>query len=633
MAAFRKLLGGVAAAALAGSVYAAPIVPPSIAAGFTNAAPASSRIGTNLAPVTDFTREYPFANFFRQARPWFPTNQIPDPVTGFPPDGAQFNCAAPNPDLPSCDQTTSTLSRDSNGNILSLAQGQGARTVIFAGAPHDPGLKGKRFTILYDGEGNLAYNNVQVISQTPGRDVIRLQSPSSRSVELIAIITLTETNPSNPLRNIRMVLDGGICASNPLAQVPGAAACPNGDFVSFASRTGANRIVFNPGFLSTIKDYHSIRFMDWMRTNNSSQSGFGSRPLPSNQFWNTEDDFGTFANEAKGVPLEVMIALANLMDQDPWFNVPHRATDAYVRSMATLIRDQLEPGRRAYIEYSNEVWNGQFTQTSYAVNQGRAQGLNVEPSCSNNTGCRDTFAMLRFYSRRSRQIFEIFEDVFTTANIGRVERVMASQAVNSFFTDQILSFENASNKTDSFAIAPYFGDTINREFEPTRRDAYVAAGVNGVFNWLFGSQGAPDLGYGSLAQLSRVEFGGPRNIRETIRFQKEVADQHGVQLVAYEGGQHFLQGGTIFNSNNALTDPQINTLFNSVNRDARMKEAYLQYLSIWTQEGGGIFHHYVNSDSWSAFGRWGAKEFPTQPRTAAPKYDALMQFIADNPAQ
>lgn len=64
---------------------------------------------------------------------------------------------------------------------------------------------------------------------------------------------------------------------------------------------------------------------DWGRTNNSPYSEWSSRALPSNQFWSTD----------KGVPFEVMAALANLMSATPWFCVPHQATDAYVTSMAT----------------------------------------------------------------------------------------------------------------------------------------------------------------------------------------------------------------------------------------------------------------------------------------------------------
>ena len=44
---------------------------------------------------------------------------------------------------------------------------------------------------------------------------------------------------------------------------------------------------------------------------------------------------------------------------------------------------------------------------------------------------------------------------------------------------------------------------------------------------------------------------------------------------------------------------------------------------------GAMFHHFVNSDSWSPFGRWGAKEFPTQ--TTSPKFKGLQSYIVQKP--
>jgi hypothetical protein len=42
-----------------------------------------------------------------------------------------------------------------------------------------------------------------------------------------------------------------------------------------------------------------------------------------------------------------------------------------------------------------------------------------------------------------------------------------------------------------------------------------------------------------------------------------------------------------------------------------------------------MFHHFTNSDSWSPFGRWGAKEFPNQ--TNSPKFKGLTSYIANRP--
>ena len=59
-----------------------------------------------------------------------------------------------------------------------------------------------------------------------------------------------------------------------------------------------------------------------------------------------------------------MIELANETGAEPWFTIPHLATDATVAAMARQIRDELAPGRTIYIEHSNEIWNN--FQTSMA---------------------------------------------------------------------------------------------------------------------------------------------------------------------------------------------------------------------------------------------------------------------------
>lgn len=41
----------------------------------------------------------------------------------------------------------------------------------------------------------------------------------------------------------------------------------------------------------------------------------------------------------------------------PWINVHHLASDGYVTSMAQMLKAQLRPDLKIYVEHSNEVWN------------------------------------------------------------------------------------------------------------------------------------------------------------------------------------------------------------------------------------------------------------------------------------
>ena len=663
MRAFGSLLRFLAALVVAGSVEAAPVVPPSIAVGFTNAANQTSPLGSNLTSPTDYTREYPFINHFKMARPWFSATST------------QF-------------QDGRALSLDVRGNVTSLLDGQFARSVIFTGSPADPTIANRTWHLFFDGDGDFEFNNTQGAVSRPQANhyVLKTRAITDRATDdLMITITMTRNNLQNPVKNVRLLPGGGICRDNPLRTVASRAACtPETEFRSFANNH--KTILFNPAFLNQIKTYRSLRFMDWMKTNNSLTSSFATRPVPDDQFWNSDDNFNNDCNmlnkgRCKGVPLEVMFALASLMDMDPWLNIPHLATIAdttnattgvvtksYVKQFAAMLKTHLEPGRKAYIEYSNEVWNFQFLQSVFASDQANSCGTQGGQLCpefalsvgkfagENDPGA----AFVRFYSKRAQQIFTIFDEVLGAQRPNLIRRVMATQAVVPYFTDQILSFGNGAAMADVFAIAPYFGDTItdfNDDFTPeddrffygscgtdfttpaalTRRKAFIAAGVNGVFDWLNGVAGAPDLGYGSF-----------KCVFPLVRQQAEVATSHGVPLTSYEGGQHFLLSPVNF----FTTDPDeiaLNALFDQLNRDPRMQAAYVSYLGKWraatntnntlnngirinaplVAPDGAVFHHFTNSDSWSPFGRWGAKEFPNQ--VTSPKFKALLSYIANKP--
>jgi hypothetical protein len=47
------------------------------------------------------------------------------------------------------------------------------------------------------------------------------------------------------------------------------------------------------------------------------------------------------------------------------------ATDEYVINFATYVKNNLEPGRKIYIEYSNKVWNPDFSQSKWVLEQAK----------------------------------------------------------------------------------------------------------------------------------------------------------------------------------------------------------------------------------------------------------------------
>lgn len=505
----------------------------------------TSPLGTNLAGIADWSGDYPFINIFKASRPW---------LSG----------------TASTWDDKRSVNVDAQGWVKSLQRGQIVRTVLLTDYQYPTG----KYIVLYDGQGSLEYwKDAKKLGNEsrPGRDVVEVTQTGGPFH-----LYITQTNPSNYIRNIRVIMPGGTCASNRYKLAQSVGDCPTGDYLSFEQHY--QTLVFHPTFLTRLKNYSTIRFMDWMATNNSEQQKWSDHPQLSDARWR------------EGVPVEVMVSLVNLLDIDPWFTLPHKADDDYLRRFAALVKEKLEPGRKVYIEYSNEVWNGQFAQYTYAAERGTALGLSTDRHR----------AALYYYSKRSQEMFGIWQQAF--GGTSRLERVMAMQAANSWTAEQVLGYGNAATTTDALAIAPYFGD-IPRDQKAV--DTILRTPFNRYFDYI---------------ETTLLE-----QARDKISSNKAVADKFGVRLIAYEGGQHFTAGRGLEN-NTALSDR-----FDAVNRDPRMKDLYTKYLNIWKEEGGELFAHFTNSARWSKWGRYGALEYPTQPSRDAPKWVALQTFIRTTP--
>ena len=178
-------------------------------------------------------------------------------------------------------------------------------------------------------------------------------------------IGIDRTSATDPVRNVRFLWPG----TEP----------------SYATQP------FNVAFLQKVAPFSVLRYMDWGATNGSPVVEWADRA-------HVDDvQYG----RANGVPIEVMIDLANTLHVDPWFCVPHQASDDYVRQFATLVHARLDPGLHPHIEYSNEVWNTGFAQTGWAIAQSTRLDL--------PTSYGHAFGVLW---QAREQIFKIFQQVW-----------------------------------------------------------------------------------------------------------------------------------------------------------------------------------------------------------------------------
>ncbi|MBN2755061.1 MAG: hypothetical protein JXR81_09425 [Candidatus Goldbacteria bacterium] len=338
---------------------------------------------------------------------------------------------------------------------------------------------------------------------------------------------------------------------------------------------------FHPEFTSRISMFKALRFMDWGATNDSSLANWADRPHT-----------GDYSYTRRGVPYEVMIELANKLNIPPWLCVPHMATDDYITQLARLIRDNLNSNLRVYLEYSNETWNWQFGQTNYCEDQGELLGF---PSFF---GYR-----WAYHCKRACDIWRIFTREF--GNDTRFVKVLASQAgwgsgteadpypiqfmLEDAMTNPLINPDGYS--ADAIAIAPYFAPTGMGSLTDT-------ATVDQVITLCLQDIDAMNAPGGMVAG------------------HKAVADEHGVELVCYEGGQHMVRS-----ESTALTDT-----FIAVNRDPRIYGVYTDYLDKLDAAGVGLFCHFVDCGDFSRWGMWGSMEYQNQPVADAHKYRALADW-------
>jgi hypothetical protein len=467
---------------------------------------------------------------------------------------------------------------DATGNLASLAPGQTVTTyMLWDLQKHYPA---GQYTVLYEGDASgVEYSagaTKNVALSKPGRDVLDVD-PTRNGIQM----TVKSLNPNDKLRNVHVILPGGSCSNDQLKMCTDDATCgANNTCKKFVDNYESQ--VFYPPFLEKIRHNKIIRFMDWLATNDSQLVHFADRPK-----------LGDARYTVKGSPIELAIDVANRIGADPWINIPHMADDDFITQTATIVKSRMAPGHKVYVEYSNEVWNAQFKQFQYAFQQGRALGF----SPGNDFG-----ALLSFQSKRSVDVFKSFTSVFGDDAKTRLVRVMGSQAANDYVSDYELMFQDAYKQTDAVAIAPYFGGYLGTPDQKARVDAM------------------------NLDQLfSEIDTKALPEAIGWMNATSAVAKKYNVKMVAYEGGQHTV--GVTGQENDAT----LNTLFDALNRDPRMKGVYKKYLDAWKASGGDMFVHFVNCGLYNKFGRWGAMEYLDEPREMAPKYDALEQFISDNP--
>ncbi len=515
-----------------------------------------SPLGVNLNSINYWSSELPFINVFVSNSGWITHS------------GSTWDT-----------NEEKYLNLDSNGWPISLKSqnepsGQQFNSVgvlVLRNLPSTPNgyYPGGKYIVLYQGEGTITYGgDASLVSHTAGQDTINVASPSGSGID----IRITATDPKNTgnyIRNISVVQAGNLSAYS------------------------AGQI-FNPRFLNAISNFRALRFMDWLSTNNSTLSSWSDRPLESNAFWGTSN----------GVPIEVAVQLANAISADAWLNIPVMADDNYVTQMATLVHGLLGSSQKVYVELSNEVWNGMFSQAAYATKQGQSifgSGLGSSFDYNRN-----------WYGMRVAQSCDMWKSAWGS-DAARVVCVLGAQGANTYTATESLSCPFwksgapcSGHGIGAVAIAPYFAFSI-----PAAWASQASSGLSQLFTSFTSRNDSSIPSGGALAAASKDEAA-----------YSAMLEPYKLPLIAYESGQSLIGGG-----NSALTH-----LYIEANRDSRMGSAYATYYKQWKANGGTLMMVFSDVAAYTQYGEWGTLESVMQTfnpvSSAPPKWQAVQNFIS-----
>lgn len=327
--------------------------------------------------------------------------------------------------------------------------------------------------------------------------------------------------------------------------------------------------LFTRTFLAALDGgFPVLRCMDLLDTNGNMVSDWASRAHLSDAQWTL----------GKGMPWEVIIALGNQAKRDLWINIPVRATDDYVRQLATLIKSSLDPGIHVYVEYSNEIWNFGFEQATWNVNQAvtEAQVKGSPLAWDGNMSKYDLG--FRRVGLRIKQISDIFRGVFGDAAINtRIRPVLAGQIVNPYILGQGLSL-----------IANVYG--------PPSKFLYALAGAP-YFN-LGDADKMTNLTADQVLQTLNASVDA---LPATNQYEPNIAlaTWYGLPFFAYEAGPD------TFGANNIAAKE-------AATRDPRMKELCAKFLRQWFSAGMDLINWFTLTSAWDGqYGAWGLTDDPS----------------------
>jgi len=461
------------------------------------------------------------------------------------------------------------LDLDKHGWIKRLDKHQYADLLFLT--PHNKHIPYNQFRVTFDGHGVIQYQgSVSLIKDNGNTHIIKLINNKKH-----AILRIRKTNPSDYVRNIEIV---------PL---------------KYAEIYDKGEI-FNPDWLRLIKNYRAIRFMNWMQTSENPPGNWEDRPKPNDANW-----------QKYGVPIEIMVKLANKINADPWFNIPHTADDEYIVNFGKYLQKNLDRKRKVIIEHSNEIWNFWFPQAKYANKLAKKRWN------KNNL-------YMEWHGMRTQHICHILKTKVFNTDSHRVVCVLGLWTNNPALSKTALECPHwvqeghkpcYQHDIDAIAITGYFSGCLHGQRKRNPRNQ-----IHFIRKWIREGEAGIKKAFEQLRTGKYFDcFDTLKEVNNRYHTFYKIAKFYNLRLFAYEGGSHITALGKKYEN-----DPDIIRFLRTINRRPEIYDIYLKNFENWKNSGGELFMHYVEVSLPSRSGNFGAMEHLLD--FEAPKYKALIKF-------
>ena len=437
---------------------------------------------------------------------------------------------------------------DANGWPVVVPDAEGAQWVtrIAFGRALPPG----DYILDWQGSGDFTTYR-EVTASAPGRMTIRLGTTADGTTEPLQLHVFA-SDAEDPLRNIRIY------------RAEDAALVEAGE-------------VWRPSYLDQVGQFRMIRVMDLQGTNSSEVAE-----------WDAGREGMDRASWSGSAPLAAAVDLANAVNADLWVNIPHLASDAYIRTMAATIASTLDPELRVIVEYSNEHWVPVFGQHDWFTAQGQAL-----------LGPEAAFPASQFYAWRAPEAMAVFAEAF--GNDARLDRALTVSG-GYIQWDQ---FRDAMFDAPALEAAGLPGPDEDRGITMLAVDTYFSGGVGWsqneaqIMDWIaqYGTAGARDRAFAAIEAGTGFVFDYTwDDLGNGFSEAAAVARANGWRLVSYEGGTHFTaEGGS---------DPAYVEFMMSMNGDPRIVGFTQKIFDLFIAAGGEIMGYFADTGADGYFGNW-----------------------------